>query len=481
MNPFHRIEFVCLVALLGLLQPGSARGQVPESAQIVEESSLRDRQVDQTVENLQSSLNIPSMAIAIFNADRTLYRHTSGEATPDSRFYAGSLSKAITATLVMRLVESDDLELDTPARDYVSFDLPNYIQLADLLQHRSGIPRIEGHASWSGGSENFEKHAAGLNLEPGPHEFEYSNLNYEIVGRIVEVVTQSSYSEALQKHLLDPLDLEQTHAAATPGEIPNLVPGRQYLFGPTISSAERPYYEWEIPSRFVATSLRDAVRLGQLHLAEGRAGNSRLLKAEHVRQMGEPPEEKAEHAMGWFVETHAGERMLRHEGFTTSYRASMALLPDRGIGAIALSNVNSFGANANGALTKNLALMAAGEPTETLTNLELMLRIAAGVLTLSLVVFFVLRLVSWGRSGFRFGLLPGAWRRILPAAIVGGGLVLGVPWYFGTPLLGIWKLQPDLFLTLVLVPLLGFLSILLGEVGRFTDVESPPIEEQSPV
>jgi len=466
--------FTALVAgLLAVGLAGSAPAQVSESEQVRKTTTVPESEVRATIERLGNSLNVPGFAVAIFDANGVVFRQTTGQVDASSQFFLGSLTKALTATLVMRLVDRTTIELDAPARKFLSWDLPRQIRVADLLHHRTGIGRPAGYASWNGDPETLARHVEALDLAAGPHEFEYSNLNYEIVGRLIEEVTESSYRAALRSDLLEPLGMDQTHAPASPSDVQGLARGHQYAFGFPVQREEHPYYEWEIPSRFVTSSLSDLVRFGRLHLGDGQIDRDRLLEASHVRPSHSEAEgKKTGHVMGWFAEEHSGHRILRHEGRTSSHHASMALVPEQGIGVVVLGNVNSYGAGAAGMLAKNLALTTAGESAEALTNFEFVLRLALGVTLLSVLLLLAIRFTGWVRRGLHVRLPPGALWRILPAFGLATGVVLAAPWYFGVPFFAIVAIQPDLAAGLVGVPAAGALSVLLGEWSRAAEIEA---------
>src|SRR5690242_9307862 len=104
------------------------------------------------VETLVSGQRIPALSVAIWH-ENTLYRATAGilnietgvEATVDSVFQIGSVSKAFTASLVMLMVDQGKLELDKPVRHYLpSFqvsdaDATETLTLRHLLSHTSGL------------------------------------------------------------------------------------------------------------------------------------------------------------------------------------------------------------------------------------------------------------------------------------------------------------------------------------------------------
>lgn len=139
----------------------------------------------------------------------------------DDRVRVGSISKVITAVLVMQLVDEGLVELDAPVSTYVSgLALANDVSVAELLGHRSGIPNYTETRGF------FEVVMANPDRKPQPtdmigftnsesdfdpgSQFSYSNTNYVVAGLVVEAVRGQSLNDALEQHINDQLGLTKT-------------------------------------------------------------------------------------------------------------------------------------------------------------------------------------------------------------------------------------------------------------------------------
>ncbi|MCX7172730.1 MAG: serine hydrolase [Proteobacteria bacterium] len=164
---------------------------------------------------------IHSVAAGVLNVE------TGIAATPDSVFQIGSVTKSFTATLAMMLIEEGRLALD----DLVVAHLPDFtladgganaartIRVKHLLCHVNGIDgdRIEDTGN---GDDAVEKFIAKLHdcqlLHPVGAFFSYSNVGYNVLGRILEVVEGKPWDRILRERLLQPLGL--TSAVTSAGE-----------------------------------------------------------------------------------------------------------------------------------------------------------------------------------------------------------------------------------------------------------------------
>ncbi len=154
-------------------------------------------------------------------------------ATPDSRFRIASNSKTITSIAVLQLVEAGKLGLDDPVlqrlADRLGVGLASeqmkQVTVRQLLMHRSGFSeRFE--VFFRGGAYSCEEAARrGLTegLSHGPGQSEYSNMNYCLLGLLIEDVTQLSYERVVDEQLLKPLGITGMRTARThdvqPGDV----------------------------------------------------------------------------------------------------------------------------------------------------------------------------------------------------------------------------------------------------------------------
>ena len=126
-----------------------------------------------------------------------------GRVTPDTPFLTGSISKSFTALAVMQLVEAGEVDLDAEVAQYLdgfSGRPAGAITIRQLLSHTSGFSTVQGNASHTdatSGTDELARQVDGLAevnpaYEPG-ERWEYSNTNYEILGRVIEVVSGQEY------------------------------------------------------------------------------------------------------------------------------------------------------------------------------------------------------------------------------------------------------------------------------------------------
>lgn len=178
------------------------------------------------------SHHVFSGAVLVAKNGKVIYQQGHGLAnrewelsnTPQVKFNIASMTKSITAALILKLVEQGKLSLnDTISQHLPEFDKNkgNKITIAHILGHRTGFPRAFAIPGWFTGRFNGKvsnKEFADvigkqdLLFEPGS-EYRYTNLGYFLLGSIIESATGQTYEQVLQQQLLTPLNLINTGIA----------------------------------------------------------------------------------------------------------------------------------------------------------------------------------------------------------------------------------------------------------------------------
>lgn len=132
------------------------------------------------------------------------------DVTIDTQFSIASITKAVTAAQVMQLVEAGTLHLDDPVADHLASDIEfdtNGATIRHLLGHRSGIPDYAETVDLSADPLRFWEPAELLAAIPAQRkpvgvETEYGNINYLLLGLVIEEVTGRPVAEVLREGVL---------------------------------------------------------------------------------------------------------------------------------------------------------------------------------------------------------------------------------------------------------------------------------------
>jgi CubicO group peptidase (beta-lactamase class C family) len=289
----------------------------------------------------------------------------------DTVFRIASMTKSFTATLVLILRDSGALVLDAPAVQYVpelaGLRLPGSdcppVTVRQLLTMTAGFPADD---PWGDRQQGLDPREFGRLLADGEARcawapgtrFEYSNLGYAILGRVIESVTGESYAQAVRTRVLAPLGLRRTGYEVSdfdPAQLAGgyrrdgaawleLQPDRYGAFAPMggVFSCARDLARWiagfaaAFPARDVPEDshpLRRASRreMQLPHVAIPAGGDWITIR------FGEPT--RVSYGFGLFCEDDpAFGDIVQHSGGYPGFGSNMRWHPATGIGVVVLAN-----------------------------------------------------------------------------------------------------------------------------------------------
>jgi len=317
------------------------------------------------LEELRERHGVPAASVAVLHEDDVdaaasgvLNLATGVEATDDSLFQIGSITKVWTATLVMQLVDEGRIELEAPVRRY----LPGFrvadeavseaVTIRHLLTHTSGIDGDHFVDTGRGGDylERYVETCAELpQVHPLGATMSYCNTGYTILGRVLEVVTDTVWDDLLRTRLVEPLGL--THTATLPEDVLRFRAAIGHIQPP--GQELRPAPAWGLPrtagpAGAICSTATELLGFAALHLRDGLgADGTRLLSEESARAMRERlvevptggiDESEAHWGLGWSVYTWSGRTVVGHDGGTIGQAAFLRVVPDSNAAVALLTN-----------------------------------------------------------------------------------------------------------------------------------------------
>lgn len=303
---------------------------------------------------------VPSVSVAVARDGVILWEEAFGwadrdrgvRATTETAYSLASVTKPITATAVMRLVERGLVELDRAANDYLhdaqlrsDFYDPNKATIRSLLNHTSGLPT---HYQFFFADEPYTPrtldetiHRYGVLVSEPGKRYNYSNLGYGILGRIVETVSGQPLNTHIVEAIFQPLGM--TTALFDP--IPTAASPVAVRYG--ADGVSYPNYETDAPgASFAWCSAGDLLRFALLHLHTPLADQNPILPPASIHMMQdrsfsapEPGSGADAQGLGWMItESDHGYRRLGFVGGAGGASAVLALVPDERIAVVALVN-----------------------------------------------------------------------------------------------------------------------------------------------
>ncbi|GAB4038655.1 serine hydrolase [Spirosoma gilvum] len=282
---------------------------------------------------------------------------------PQTIFQIASITKTLTATLVLKLVELKKLTLqDKLSQFYPHYPHGDSISVQDLLAHTAGIYNYTQDREFM--LQQASKPATEakmlalfqnkpLDFSPGT-DWNYSNSGYSLLGYIIQKVTQMSYQQALSQYVLKPLEMTQSgfdfsqvnpHKRAT-GYYAQT--GKEY-------TQQAPIVDSSVS--FSAGSLYSTVEdLYRFHQGLQR---HQIIGANLQEEAYRPI--RHQYGLGWMIDTVYGQRVVSHSGGIFGFRSNFARLPADDVCIILLANIET---PALAELTKGLLAVLYEQPYE---------------------------------------------------------------------------------------------------------------------
>jgi uncharacterized protein YbbC (DUF1343 family)/CubicO group peptidase (beta-lactamase class C family) len=215
---------------------GSAQGRQPQAA--VPTRAVALPAVDAAIEQAIQEAQVPGAVLIVGHHGQVIYRKAYGSRaleprreamTLDTVFDLASLTKVIaTTTSVMQLVEQGKVRLNDPVAKY----LPEFAQngkdditVRQLLIHFSGLePDLDLKATWEGKQTAYGMAFADAPQEAPGSRFTYSDVNFIVLGALVERVSGETLDEYVQRHIFEPLKMTRTRYVPPAAWLPKIAP-----------------------------------------------------------------------------------------------------------------------------------------------------------------------------------------------------------------------------------------------------------------
>lgn len=310
-----------------------------------------DEAVTSVLKPIRQKSGVPAMAGAVVTSAGVQFvgavgvrkRGTEIPVTLTDQWHLGSDTKAMTATLIARLVERGRLRWDTTLAEVFPDLAPQMhsdfkkVTLLHLLSHRAGLPANVDLANYAGddavalGLRAVREELAKKPRHAPGSTYGYSNLGYIIAGAVVEKITGQSWERAVSTEVFDPLQMKTAGfgGTGTPGQIDQPWPhqsdgqpmsenGPAVDNPPVMGPAGRVHCTIQDWAKFVQDQLR------------GERGEPALLKRETYQKLHKPPF-GGDYALGWVVlqRDWGGGTVFNHAGDNTMNLANVWIAPQR--------------------------------------------------------------------------------------------------------------------------------------------------------
>lgn len=383
----RKVLLACVTTFLIVSAPVCVAAQQATSL----DPQLQQR-IDETVQQVLTGTDAPGASLAIVKDGRIAYLHAYGKAKLEPttaaetklRYSIGSVSKQITASLMLILQEEGKLSLDDNVSKYFpKLTRADEVTIRELLSHTSGYqdywPQdyVPPFMLKPVTAAEIMEHWADkpLDFDPGT-KWQYSNTNFTIAGAIAEKVTGRPLFNLLREKIFRPLGINSV-TDADPGFLNSLAPVGyvRYGLGP-LRPAPQLGKGWIFAAGQLAMTAQDLARW-DLSIIEHK-----LLKPASYKQLETETLLKSgvgtQYALGIGVSLQDGRRMLAHSGGVSGFTSQNIVFPDQRAAIVALVNEDSTSAPGE-IVRKIMPMIFAVTDSATSAKLEQAKKILAGL------------------------------------------------------------------------------------------------------
>jgi CubicO group peptidase (beta-lactamase class C family) len=325
-----------------------------------EGSEQRFSKAEALMEKAVSRPQVPSLSVAVAHKGKIVWEQSMGfaniekqmKATPRTAYSLASISKPITATGLMVLMERGQVDINLPANNYLgesklhslSHNAENATVLR-LLNHTTGLVT---HWHFFYADDPYHRPSMdetirryGILIFPPASQYMYSNLGYGILDYIIERVSDRPYPQFMQKEVFAPLGMTDSAVYIEPG--PEEKVAQRYM-----GKGKRiPFYDFDHRgASAVYCSARDLVRFGMFHLKNHLSDQKKILKDETIdlmKTLHDPEVENNGYRLGWGESYLAKYKAYSHGGGMPGVSTNLLLLPELDIALVVLCNASYQG------------------------------------------------------------------------------------------------------------------------------------------
>ncbi len=260
----------------------------------------------------------------------------------DRLYQIGSMTKAFTGLATRKLISEGRLSEDSKVSELIQGYEAYYgseqkeITVRQLLDQTSGYTNKESDYPSAEKDMTLKDWALSMSgkelaSEPGS-EYAYSNVNFDLLGAIIEEVTGKSYSEYMESEILAPLGLNNTYVHA-PNEADRITEGSRLGYRHAFRY-EIPVIEGRIPAGYFYSNAKDMTQW--LMIWQGSADIPEEYKA-LIDAVKAELTEVGDYRSGWEL---FNDGVIGHSGGTPNYSSRIIFSDDKKVGVCVLTNLN---------------------------------------------------------------------------------------------------------------------------------------------
>ncbi len=322
------------------------------------------------IHKIMKTFDVVGLSVAVVKDGKLVYNHSFGlqdiknnsALKDDNIFRIASISKSFSATSIMQLAETGKLSLDDDVSNLIGFKVrnPKYpekvITLKMVLSHTSSINDVQGYFNLDviNPAKNADWSKSYNDYSPGAG-YQYCNLNFNMVGAIIEKISGERFDSYVKHHILNPLGLyggycvdsldssrfatlyeydstSNNFTASPAAYAPRTEEIRNYVMG-----YSTPVFS---PTGGMKISAIDLAKYMTMHMYEGKYNGKRIISKKSARLMQTPVSGDENYGLAILSTDKLipGKVMKGHTGSAYGLYSAMFFQPKEKFGIVAITN-----------------------------------------------------------------------------------------------------------------------------------------------
>ncbi len=363
-NPFSFLAALILTASIFTVSvPSIGYAQTATSTQTASDLTQRLKTLEEKIEAARAKFGVPGLSLAVVKDGEVVFIKGFGykdfdkkiAVTGDTQFEIGSATKAFTALSVLMSQEEGKLNINDNPKKYLPYfrindpETDKNIAIRDLLSHSSGLNRTD-LAMVSGKLNREELIRVAGEAKPTARlreKWQYQNVMFTAAGEIVARVQKMPWEQFVAARIFRALGMTNSNVSVKEMQAAKDF-SLGYRYNPdTKATSFLPIRDIDptAPAGAINSSARDMTEWLKFMLNGGATPDGKRLVSESLFAELTKPQMtiagKASYGFGWFLQDWKGSKVVQHGGNIDGFTTMVAMLPEKKLGFVMLSNADS--------------------------------------------------------------------------------------------------------------------------------------------
>ena len=315
------------------------------------------KKIEAAAAALMAKEGIPGMSVAVVADKKLVWAKGFGMADLENNVPAkattnyrlASISKTISATAILQLVERGKLDLDAPVQQYCAvYPKKEWtVTTRQLLGHLGGVRHYE-KKDFPENTRHFDTIADGLTFfkdDPLTHEpgtkYQYSSYGYNLIGCVLEGAAGMSFLNYVRENIFKPAGMLTIREDNVRAIVPNRAQGYQKSRSGELLNSELADTSYKIPGGGFTSTVEDLAKFA-IALQSGTLLKLETLNLAWTKQKTKDGKETT-YGLGFAVSEYKGMKEVGHGGNQARVTTYLYMIPDRGVAVVVMMNLESAG------------------------------------------------------------------------------------------------------------------------------------------